>query len=183
MRILTSLTICLLIVIAGVGCQGSSTDPGAPSEVTPTVPPLSTPVAGPVIDGGIVRMSPTLPRPFDPGVQDLIDKALADLSERLSIPASEITLLDATPVVWSDSSLGCPQPGMAYIQVPEDGLLIRLQVGDQIYTYHSGGVRDPFLCEQIYKDPPPPKIDFFNLTPPAAGSGTPDNSIPPGGDK
>lgn len=128
-------------------------------------------------------MSLTLTRPFDPGVQDLIDKAIADLSERLSIPASEITVLDVTPVVWSDSSLGCPQPGMAYIQVPEDGLLIRLQVGDQIYPYHSGGLRDPFLCEIVYKDPnKPPQIDFFNLTPPGTGSGTPDNSIPPGGD-
>jgi hypothetical protein len=67
-------------------------------------------------------------------------------------------------------------------QVPEDGLLIRLQAGDQTYEYHSGGFRDPFLCERIYKDPNPlPKIDFFNLTP--SSSTTPDNSIPPGEDK
>jgi hypothetical protein len=129
-------------------------------------------------------MTPSLPA--DAGLQNLIDKAIADLVNRLSIPAIEITVLEATLVVWSDASLGCPQPGMAYAQVPEDGLLIRLQAGDQIYEYHSGGIRDPFLCENTGKDPnPPPQIDIFNLTPhnPKSTSGapsTPDNGIPPG---
>ena len=132
-------------------------------------------------------MTPFLPA--DAGLQDLIDKAIADLTNRLSIPAVEITVLEATPVVWPDASLGCPQPGMVYIQVPEDGLLIRLQAGGQIYEYHSGGIRDPFLCEKTGKDPnPPPQIDFFNLTPsePKSTPDTspaPDNSIPPGEDK
>ena len=122
--------------------------------------------------------------PADAGLQNLIEKAKADLAQRLKISVNEITLVEATSVVWPDASLGCPQPGMAYIQVPEDGLLIKLQVGDQAYSYHSGGFRDPFLCETVYKDPnPPPKIDFFNLTRPAPSSGTPDNSIPPGGDQ
>ena len=127
-------------------------------------------------------MTPPSPTTADAGLQNLIDKAVVDLANRLSIPATEITLLDATSMVWPDASLGCPQPGMAYAQVPEDGLLIRLQVGDQIYPYHSGGLRDPFLCETILKDPNPlPKIDFFNLTP--SSSTTPDNGIPPGEDQ
>jgi hypothetical protein len=116
------------------------------------------------------------------GMEILIEKAKEDLARRLSIPSTQIILVEAIPVVWPDASLGCPQPGMKYIQVPEDGLLVRLQAGEQMYEYHSGGFRDPFLCEQMYKDPnPPPKIDFFNLTP--SGSTKPDNSIPPGEDK
>ena len=127
-----------------------------------------------------------MPSPVDPGLQNLIDKAINDLSNRLSIPAAEIKILEATAVVWPDASLGCPQTGMAYIQVPEDGLLIRLQARDQTYEYHSGGIRDPFLCEKTGKDPnPPPQIDFFNLTPSQPKSTpdsapTPDNGIPPG---
>ena len=129
-------------------------------------------------------MTPSLP--IDSGLQNLIDKAISDLANRLSISAVEITVLEATPVVSPDASLGCPQPGMAYTQVPEDGLLIRLQAGDQIYEYHSGGIRDPFLCEKTGKDPnPPPQIDIFNLTPSQPKSTpdsapTPDNGIPPG---
>lgn len=131
-------------------------------------------------------MTPSMPTPADSGLQNLVDKAVSDLAQRLSIPATQIQLVEATPVVWPDSSLGCPQPGMEYLQVPEDGLLIRLQAGNQTYEYHSGGIRDPFLCEKTGKDPnPPPQIDIFNLTPSQPKSTpdlapTPDNGIPPG---
>jgi hypothetical protein len=129
-------------------------------------------------------MTPSLPA--DAGLQDLIDKAIANLAKRLSVSTADIIVLEATAVVWPDASLGCPQPGMAYIQVPEDGLLIRLQAGGQIYEYHSGGIRDPFLCEKTAKDPDPPaQIDIFNLTPSGPKSTpdtsiTPENGIPPG---
>lgn len=112
-------------------------------------------------------MTPSAPTPAGAGLQNLIDHAVSDLAQRLSIPATQVTLVEATPVVWPDSSFGCPQPGMSYLQVPQDGLLIRLQAGDRIYSYHSGGLRKPFLCEKIGKDPsPPPQIDLFNRTPP-----------------
>ena len=121
---------------------------------------------------------------IEPGMQPLIDAATADLAKRLSVTQDAIEVISAQSVVWPDSSLGCPQPGMAYLQVPEDGALIVLQVNGINYEYHNGGSRGLFLCEIIYKDPnPPPKIDVFNLTPskPDAPS-TPDNSIPPGAD-
>jgi len=178
LRILVSLFI-LLGVVLSAGCQANAVDAEAPLELTPS------PIAGTVSpSSGEFQMTPSLPA--DSGLQNLIDKAIADLANRLSILATEITILEATPVVWPDSSLGCPQPGMEYLQIPEDGLLIRLQAGDQIYEYHSGGVRDPFLCEKTSKDPnPPPQIDIFNLTPgnPKSTPGTPstpENSIPPG---
>ncbi len=124
--------------------------------------------------------------PFDPALQPLVDQAKSDLARRLEVPTEQIELVEAKPVVWPDSSLGCPQPGMEYKQVPEDGALIILQVEGIKYRYHSGGSRELFLCETVYKDPnPPPKIDIFNLTPfkPDSDSSTPDNSIPPGEDQ
>lgn len=126
--------------------------------------------------------------PIDPGFQLLIDQAILDLSHRLSIPASHIKLVEAKSVVWPDSSLGCPQPGMAYLQVPEDGALIVLQVNDVSYEYHNGGNRGLFLCENVLKkEASPQQLDIFNLTPSKPDSPntstTPDNSIPPGGDQ
>jgi hypothetical protein len=44
--------------------------------------------------------------------------------------------------------LGCPQPGLAYTQVQQEGLLIRLRVGKRLYNYHSGGGSAPFFCEK-----------------------------------
>jgi hypothetical protein len=118
----------------------------------------------------------------------LVIQAKEDLATRLGIKPSEIELLKYEEVVWPDSSLGCPQPGMEYLQVPSDGALIRLSAMDQVYDYHSGGNRGVFLCEQLYKDPkPPPKIDITDLKPQIINKNTPttttpDNSIPPGED-
>lgn len=74
--------------------------------------------------------------------------AVEDLAQRLSVAPDSIEVLEALAVIWPDSSMGCPQPGMAYTQVLTDGLFIRLQAEGKEYHYHSGGSRDPFLCTQ-----------------------------------
>ena len=90
----------------------------------------------------------------------LVTQAKEDLAERLGIPITEIELLSFELVVWPDASLGCPQPGMAYLQVQQDGALIRLSAEEQVYDYHSGGNRGLFLCENSLKNSTsPPKID------------------------
>jgi len=114
-----------------------------------------------------------------PGMEALIEKAKEDLANHMSIDIAQISLVEAREVVWPDASLGCPQPGMKYRQVPEDGALIILQAQGIVYEYHSGGSRGLFLCEKIFESPKkPPQIDITKITPPA-----PDNSIPPGEDQ
>lgn len=77
-----------------------------------------------------------------------VTMAKEDLAQRLNLAPEAIEVLEVEMKTWSDASMGCPQPGMAYAQVPQDGLLIRLRVEGKDYNYHSGGRRDPFLCEQ-----------------------------------
>jgi hypothetical protein len=91
--------------------------------------------------------SPPIPMPEDGGLRKLVEQARLDLAERLSVEESDILLVELKEVVWPDRSLGCPQPGMKYLQVPSDGLLIRLRVEDRSYRYHKGGMKPPFLCE------------------------------------
>ncbi len=74
-------------------------------------------------------------------------RAKEDLARRLNITVDRIDLVELRSVVWPDRSLGCPRPGMGYLQVQVDGLLIRLQASGYLYEYHSGGNRAPFLCE------------------------------------
>jgi hypothetical protein len=83
-------------------------------------------------------------RPFEP----LLRVAIGDLAQRLNIDPAGISVIETRAVVWPDRSLGCPHPGMAYVQVPQDGALIRLLAGGREFDYHSGGGRPPFLCEQ-----------------------------------
>lgn len=97
------------------------------------------------------------------GLAPLIQIAKADLANRLTMPMDEVEVLVVEEVTWSDSSMGCPQPGMMYAQVLQDGLLIKLAAGDQTYEYHSGGTREPFLCEKrvTLNKEAPPKIDLL----------------------
>lgn len=118
-------------LIGSTSLSPSKQDPpttSQPIEETTTVPPASP--------------------SFDPSLQRLVDLATADLAERLGIAASAISVASAEAVVWPDAGLGCPQPDMAYIQVPVDGALVVLNAGGGEYRYHSGGrVTEPFLCE------------------------------------
>ena len=98
------------------------------------------------------------PSPYTPIDQSLLSLAVNDLAQRLNVPPETIQLVKFEAVTWSDGGLGCPDPGMSYIQVPVDGALIVLQQGDNLYEYHSGGRRPPFLCEpgrSTYKDTNP----------------------------
>lgn len=92
-------------------------------------------------------MTPALPTPSEAGSQSLIEKAKEDLAQRLSISPIQINLLEMTEVEWSDSSLGCPQPGMDYLQVITPGYLILLEVDAQTYEYHSNKDHYVLYCQ------------------------------------
>jgi len=176
MRILW-VSVMILLALAFSGCV-----PSQPGEPVGDVQPSDLPDAS--SQGDTMEMPPTIPA--DSSLQNLIERAKEDLAQRLNILLTEIRLVDAKAVTWPDASLGCPQPGMLYKQVPEDGALIILQAKGITYEYHNGGSRGLFLCEKVQEKPsPPPQIDLLNLTPSSTGpsvpdSATPDNGIPPG---
>jgi hypothetical protein len=82
-----------------------------------------------------------------PAQERALEQAREELATRLSIEKSRIETLEIRTVTWPDAALGCPKPDMAYIQVLQEGLLIRLKTGDRVYEYHSGSDRGPFLCD------------------------------------
>ena len=170
---------CLVFLL--VSCNGIGT-PTLPDE---TLAQPASPLT--VTDAG-TESEMTQPTP-PPGMESLIEKAKEDLAQRLSVLITKIDLIEAKSVVWPDSSLGCPQPGMRYKQVPEDGVLIVLEAQGTVYEYHDGGGRGLFLCEQaLSKSEKPPQIDITNLTPQILDNNystpsTPDQGIPPGEDQ
>ena len=95
---------------------------------------------------------PPLLDPAIPESQRLIEKAKADLAQRLFIPASQINTREIRKVLWPDDSLGCPQPGMTYTQTLVQGYLIILESTGKEFEYHAD-LRDyVFYCE----NPTPP---------------------------
>jgi hypothetical protein len=73
----------------------------------------------------------------DPASQALVELARQNLAQVLSIKAEDITLVGVEAVEWSDSSLGCPRPGMNYLQVITPGYRILLEAQGNSYEYHS----------------------------------------------
>ena len=119
--------------------SGSSTSGSVPTTATNASGDTAAPVGGDQIDSGL---------------QPFIEIAVADLAERLSVDPTAIGVTSATLEVWSDASLGCPQPDQQYPQVETDGSLIVLTTDGKTYRYHAGGSRTPFLCEQSSKTTP-----------------------------
>lgn len=99
-----------------------------------------------------LQTEPSLPIPAIPGLQPLIEKAKADLAQRLSISASQINVLETREVFWPDASLGCPQPGIAYAQVEVSGYRIILESNGDEFEYHANIHNYVFYCE----NPTPP---------------------------
>jgi hypothetical protein len=143
----------VLLVYIMMGCSSSQTDmteyPGS------TGMPLSTPIPSQPTQGEATHMNPLLPTTSAFGMEGLIDKAKQDLAQRLSIPISDINLVDAKEVVWSDGSLGCPQPDMLYTQAIMPGYLIKLKYDNREFEYHAGKSGTPMYCE----NPLPPFQD------------------------
>jgi len=154
LRIVISLLVLWGFVL-NAGCQTKSVDVETPPEIPPSpITELTSTSAPDSPPQGDAQMTPFLTIPADAGLQNLIDKAIADLTQRLSIPATQIKLVEATPVVWPDSSLGCPQPGMAYTQVLTPGYLILLEADGKIYEYHAN--RDTYVISCENPSPPVP---------------------------
>jgi hypothetical protein len=109
--------------------------------------------------------NPAGPHPVEPGLESLVELAEADLAQRLSISADQVDLLEARAVVRPKSAVGCPQPGMRYRQIPQDGALIRFSAEGRTHSCHLGARRGTFLCQQGTKGPP--------------GSPQPDELAPP----
>jgi hypothetical protein len=141
----------------------STPDTSTPDTSTPapvTTPPLTPgPTKPPAVVGDATTPaggSLYAPGDIDPGLQPWIDEAVADLAGRLGLGADAISVSAAVLVTWPDSSLGCPQPGMEYLQVLTDGAVIELVAGGEIYRYHAGEGSGPFLCATPITTAPAP---------------------------
>jgi hypothetical protein len=119
---------------------------------TPSRAPVSTPSPGAAIQESETQTNPSLPIPALSDPQALIEKAKADLAQRLSVSDTQISLVKIDQVIWSDASLGCPQAGMTYAQAQVSGYLILLKYAGDEFEYHTNIHGNIFYCE----NPTPP---------------------------
>ena len=79
-------------------------------------------------------------------LQSATEDALTDAVRRTGLKRTELEVLSAEAVTWSDGSLGCPQPGMMYTQALAPGFRIRIRAGAETLDYHAGRRGAPMFC-------------------------------------
>jgi hypothetical protein len=79
---------------------------------------------------------------------DLLAKILADAAQRSGVGAAAITVQLGEAAEWPDSSLGCPKPGVAYLQVITPGYHVLLQAGTASYDYRADDRGNFVLCQR-----------------------------------
>ncbi|MDQ3856177.1 MAG: hypothetical protein M3281_07270 [Chloroflexota bacterium] len=136
----------LLALLLGVAC--GAPEPGAApvatSEITltpaETVHPAST-VVSPG-DGAPVGTPATVS-------PDRIESAAIEiLARQLGVDPSGISVSSVVPKEWSNSALGCPEPGKAYAEVLSPGFLVRLASGGRTYEVHTDAVGKGLVCDR-----------------------------------
>jgi hypothetical protein len=79
--------------------------------------------------------------------QDMLSRMSQDLAQRLGTQSSAFEVLNVRPIVWDDSSLGCPQPGNAYLPAQTPGLLVVFRYQGKPYQYHGSERGDFVYCD------------------------------------
>ena len=68
---------------------------------------------------------------------ELLYKVFADLEQRTGGKQADFDVQRAESVQWNDGSLGCPEPGEFYQQVPVNGFWIVIDYQGKAYDYRA----------------------------------------------
>jgi hypothetical protein len=145
--------IMLCLTIGLPGCQAANSSTPAPQE-----PAIQTDSPGSLPQSNsTLALTPTLPQedidmtpatPPNESAEQLVARVKEHLAKKLGIPIDQIVLSDIKPVVWRDAGLGCPKPGVDYIQVETPGYNILLAASGETYRYHTDQIKRFVQCNK-----------------------------------
>jgi hypothetical protein len=78
--------------------------------------------------------------------EEVVRLAREDLAGRLGVALNSVKVVSVEAAEWSDTSLGCPEPGMMYAQVITPGYRVILGADGQTYEYHTDTGSRVVLC-------------------------------------
>lgn len=133
------LTIMITVVLSGimlpVACAPAGDKVGDvmfPATLSPsaTESPITPAAEAPNSHGGSEQG-------LEPGEvpQELFDTVMANLLDRSGASIDDVVVVKNEAVVWSDGSLGCPQPDVMYTQALVNGYQLVFEVNGISYDY------------------------------------------------
>jgi hypothetical protein len=95
--------------------------------------------------------------PVKTGVpKGILDPILNEAAKLANVSREELVIVRAEPVVWSDGSLGCPEPGMEYTQMLTNGYWVVINAAGQTYDFRVSRDGSFRLCPPGRGHPPLP---------------------------
>src|SRR4030095_8763773 len=99
--------------------------------------PIGTPIMTPS-----ATAAPTLAGETPPAQgkvpQAILGLILTEAAALAKVARDKVAMVRAEPVVWSDGSLGCPEPGMEYTQALVNGYWVVINAAGQTYDFRVG---------------------------------------------
>ncbi len=122
---------------------------------SPTGPDNTTPVATPPVQEEQTLLPTQSPdTPLSADMRQMLDRAIAHLASDLGVAENTISLVLSDSVIWNDGSLGCPQPGVEYIQVLIEGYRFVLESDGIQYELHTDTRSTVVRCPSVNPDMP-----------------------------
>ena len=132
------ITLISILALALTACSAGAeqtivvaTKAAPPTHTSPQ--PTPAPPSSPTPDEPAPPESPIPTPPANPAVA----AAIAHLVAELGLSAADVSILSVEEMQWSDSSLGCPQPGMMYAQVITPGYRVLLEADGETHAVHT----------------------------------------------
>ena len=83
---------------------------------------------------------PTRP-PMPQEARQMVEWAIADVQGYMGLDHCAVKVLSVKPELFSDASLGRPEPGVVYAQVPTQGYVMTLEGLGERFVFHAAGGR------------------------------------------
>ena len=84
----------------------------------------------------------------------ILEAILKDVDGLAGVSRDQVAIERAESVVWSDGSLGCPEPGMAYTQALVNGYWVVVEAAGKKYDFRVGSGGSFRLCPPGQGQPP-----------------------------
>lgn len=115
----------LLVIPLLVACAADAGSSATSKRAIPSPEPIPSDVVPP---------SSTRPDGLPAG---MLDDVIALAEEETGVDRSDIEVVLAEAVTWSDGSLGCPEEGMVYTQALVPGYRVILDVAGEQLAFHA----------------------------------------------
>ena len=139
----------LFLTTGLLGCRAADSSTPVPQEpAIQTDSPGSLPQSNSTLALTQEDIDMTPATPPNESAEKMVVRVKEHLAQKLGIPIDQIVLSDIKPVVWRDAGLGCPKPGVDYIQMETPGYNILLAASGETYRYHTDQTKRFVQCNK-----------------------------------